>query len=297
MKNKFLCIFALLLILCLTLCACTEGGNYGAYDSGKIDYEGYAQDTYNGESTSENATTANSQINTGRKVIISEDYTFETTDLDKCVSDLEAMISGSDCYLETSNVSGNTADGGWLTYTIRVPVDKLEGFTKNLAGLGNLTSKKRSSEDVTLNYYDNESKLASYKIHQERLLALLEKAQSIDEILRIETELATVRANIENLTTAQNKYDNLVAYSTVVVHVTQVKVYSEPESEGFFAQLGDNFVNSFSTAGEVLKGLLFLFVWFLPYILMACVIALIIILIVKHSTKKKSKKNKVQNEK
>ena len=289
MKNKILCVFVLLTVLCLLLSACTERETYSDYGGTTNESVSYEK----GDSVGENgsSTTANSQINTGRKVIITENYSFETTDLDKCVTELESLIAKSDCYLESSDVSGNTADGGWLNYVIRVPVDKLEGFTTSLSGIGNLTSKKRSSEDVTLNYYDNESKLASYKIHQERLMALLEKAQSIDEILKIENELATVRANIENLTTAQNKYDNLVAYSTVKVTVNQVKVYSEPESDNFFKQLGDTFANAFITAGEFLKNALFVFIWFLPYLLMVGFVTLIVLLIVKHSAKKKSKKN------
>lgn len=292
MKKRILCVLALLLMLSLTLCACGQRtDNYSTYEGGYVADDSATQNEYKTElGTNGSSTTAKTQINSGRKVIITEDYSFETTDLDKCVSDLDGLIAGSDCYLETSNISGNTTDGGWLSYTIRVPADKLESFAKSLEGIGNLTSKKRSSDDVTLAYYDNESKLSAYKIHQERLLALLEKAESLDDILKIENELATVRANIENLTTAQNKYDNLVQYSTVNVYVSQVKVYSEPESDSFWKQFGDNFVDSFKTAGEFLKGLLFLFIWFLPYLLMLCVVALIIFFAIKRSTKKKSNK-------
>lgn len=289
MKNRFLCILALLLTLSLMLSACEQ--SYSGYDSGYISEDSTLQNEAKSElSIDGSSTTAKAQINSGRKVIITEDYSFETTDLDKCVADLDGLIAGSDCYLETSSVSGNTTDGGWLSYTIRVPADKLESFAKSLEGIGNLTSKKRSSDDVTLAYYDNESKLSAYKIHQERLLALLEKAESLDDILKIENELATVRANIENLTTAQNKYDNLVQYSTVNVYVSQVKVYSEPESDSFWKQFGDNFVDSFKTSGEFLKGLLFMFIWLLPYILMLCVVVVIILIIIKISTKKKAKK-------
>lgn len=285
--KKTLCLIIMIMMISLILSACSASGNsdYSAYnESESIGYEdSYAKD----ESAS--ATTSNTAADLGRKVIITENYNFQTKDLDESVKKLDELINSTGCYCESSNISGNTADGGSLSYTIRVPVDKLDGFTSSLSAIGNLTSKTRSSEDVTLNYYDNESRLASYKVQQERLMELLNKAETLEDILRIEDELTDVRTEIENLTTAKNKYDNLIEYSTVNVSVSQVEVYTDPESDSFWAQLANTFQNAFSTAGTMLKYLLFLFVWFLPYLLIAGVLLVIVLVIIK-LVKKKNKK-------
>ncbi len=54
-------------------------------------------------------------------------------------------------------------------------------------GMGYVTSKNESSKDVGEEYYDTEGRFKTRRTKQERLLTLLEKAETMEDILSLET--------------------------------------------------------------------------------------------------------------
>lgn len=61
--------------------------------------------------------------------------------------------------------------------TIRIPSDQLDPFLDQVGKIGTVTYTNKSSEDVTLDYIDVESRIEALEVEQERLLTLLESAQ------------------------------------------------------------------------------------------------------------------------
>ena len=53
-------------------------------------------------------------------------------------------------------------------------------------------------DDVTLRYVDVDSHKKALETEQERLLALLEKAENVEDIITIENRLSDVRYELEN---------------------------------------------------------------------------------------------------
>ncbi len=68
-----------------------------------------------------------------------------------------------------------------------------------------MTSQSESAEDVTLQYTDTESRIASLKNEQERLNALLEKADTLENIFKLEERLTEVRYELENYQSPKNR--------------------------------------------------------------------------------------------
>ena len=64
-------------------------------------------------------------------------------------------------------------------------------------------------------YYDTQAELNALRTQEERLLDLLEQAQSLDDILKLEEQLGTIRTKIEKLTTRLNQLNNLVNFATM----------------------------------------------------------------------------------
>ncbi len=87
---------------------------------------------------------------------------------------------------------------------------------------------------MTLQYSDIESHKKTLKIEQDRLWALLEKADSMDSIIALEERLSDIRYELESYESQLRLYDNQIEYSKVTLNINEVKRYTEvvPESAG-----------------------------------------------------------------
>lgn len=220
-----------------------------------------------------------------RKIILTYKYEIETKDLDQSVQAIEKAVEEVGGYYEKSHIDGNTENGGDASYVLRIPTDKLDLFIDGVGTFGNIVSQSKNGQDVTSQYYDIESRLTSLKIQQERILELLKQANSLDDILKLESELTKVRNSIEKLTTNLKKYDSLIDYTTVTITVDQVVNYTD-SSGNFVDTIIKTFNESFSFALEILKMIIISLIWLLPYII---VIGLIITLAVVLDRKTKKK--------
>ncbi len=251
-------------------------------------------------------TQANASVAKNRKLIKTVDMTIETVSFDQTIADLRAKINSIGGYIESEysyngSLYNNSNQSKYATITVRVPDTSLEGFVNDASGIGNVTQKTTSTRDVTLNYVDTESKKEMYKAEQESLLALLEKAETIEDITYLTQRLTEVRYNIESMESSLRVYDDLVDYATVNFTINEVKVLTptvivektpgEKLKEGFVTSVKDVLVDT--------RDFFIRLIINLPYIIrgLIClaipvVIILIIVLIIVKVSKKKSKKDK-----
>ena len=110
----------------------------------------------------------------------------------------------------------------FASYKINVPSDKLDDFLDESSKLATVRNKSTSAEDITAQYYDNESRLKSLQIQEERYLEILKTATEVKDIIEIENALTDVRYEIENLTTCLNKISNLVDMATVNINIRKL---------------------------------------------------------------------------
>ncbi len=111
----------------------------------------------------------------------------ETREFETVLSGIQAKVTETGGYTETSEVNGSSYYGrgnrsAWLT--LRIPADKLDTFVTTVSGLGNVTSKSESVEDITLQYVDTESHKKALETEQDRLLTIMEQAESMDDIIK-----------------------------------------------------------------------------------------------------------------
>ena len=84
--------------------------------------------------------------------------------------------------------------------SIRVPDDRFEQALSELRELAvRVTSESTSSQDVTEEYVDLESRLKNAEATESQYLALLEKATDVEDILSIYESLSRVRSEIEQI--------------------------------------------------------------------------------------------------
>lgn len=107
--------------------------------------------------------------------------------------------------------------------TVQVPVETFDD-TMNLLRDGELVAKvereESTSQDVSSEFVDNESRVATLRETHSRFLELLSKATTVDEILKLEYELQAVREQIETIEGRQQYLEQATAFSTITVSLT-----------------------------------------------------------------------------
>lgn len=245
---------------------------------------------------------------TNRKLIRRVTLNVETEDFDGLLPALDSEISRLGGYIESENTYNGSAYSEYrdmrnATIVVRIPDDKLDEFVESVSGKSNITSKTTSTEDVTLQYVDTEGRKKMYEAELESLTALLENAETIEDITYLTERISEVRFELENQASILRTYDNLVDYATVSIYVNEVEIYTPVETpaqtdgeriaEGFKASLNnvissikEGFISFLIKSPYIIKGLL-------TFAIIVGIIWLAIALTVK-AIKRKDAKNKAK---
>lgn len=98
---------------------------------------------------------------------------------------------------------------------LKVPPARLDAVLSGLTGLGKQVSKRVGVSDVTAQAVDIDARLAAAKSSAERLRTLLSGAPKVEDLVRIESELAQREATVESLTAQQRELNQRVDMATV----------------------------------------------------------------------------------
>ena len=97
---------------------------------------------------------------------------------------------------------------------MRIPKSKLDAFLGDVAENSNITSRSEQERDVTTSYVDLESHKKVLLTEQERLMTYLEQAESIEEMMTIESRLSDIRYQLESKESQLRTNDSQIEYST-----------------------------------------------------------------------------------
>ena len=257
------------------------------------------------------ANAGSENIDYSEKLIYSASAHIETTKFDDTVQQVYDMIEFYHAYLESSYITGQNYSSkarGYQPYrsasfTIRVPQQGYKNLTQNLEIFGNVVSVYESVDNITQQFYDSKSRLDTYKIEEERVLAMLEKADNVPDMIELESRLSDIRYSIESIESRLRVWQNQVDYSTVTLEIEEVAEYTEKvePQRTYWQQIGDGFKSSLRGVGRFFKDLFKDFVIALPVlILLAAVIVIVIIVIrklVKAGKAKRVKRAQLRAEK
>lgn len=304
---KKLAVLAAAILLCTSLVSCgAAAGKNESYRDSDLYYAettaanydiGYLEpsasaDSYKSENTdsvgmpSANPVREEKLVYTASVTLESEDFEAASDALHQKIASLGGIIVSENAY----NLNKKGYGGRSMDMTVRIPQENYETFLAGLSDICNVAAVNRYVENLTERYYDNENRLKSYRIQEERLFAMLEKAESVTEMLEIESRLCDVQYQIEALTNTQRTIDNDVRYSTFNLSLAEVKKFTTPEPETFGDKFKEAVGGSVESFGVFSENLLFFFIYVLPYLLCVAVVVVIVLVIVKVSKKKKEKK-------
>ena len=131
-------------------------------------------------------------------------------------------------------------------------------------------------------------------IEENRLLELLAKAETMEDLLLIESRLTDVRTELEEYTSQLRVFDNLVNYATIRLEIQEVLEYTPMAEETFWQRIGNGFSESLEDLGQGILDFIVFFISALPYLVLIAAAATIFLLAFKaarkHRQLKKAKK-------
>lgn len=267
-------ILALLLVAVLLLAGCSAPSDV---------MQEKPAGTVAGNGVYENGAEAESSagIEENRKLIRTVTIDAETSDLDAVLADVDAQLVALGGYVQNKSVqNGRGSSYRYATLTLRIPADKLDSFVGHVENATNILSSNEKAEDVTLKYSATQSRIKALETEEARLLELLAKAESLNDLLVLESKLADVREELETVKSQLKLYDSLVDYGTVNLTISEVKEYTvvEEEEPTAWERISTGFVGSLKGVWKILTELFIFFVIALPYLVIPAVILLIVVL-------------------
>lgn len=284
----------LVLILASILMVSTIGGCSSKNDSTGIDSEEIndSELSYLREVSEESHEDDESPLQP-EKVITTIDMHFETTEFEKTNQDLNKLIKKYKAYVENSNINYNTYYNNKsyrnAFYVIRVPKDKVGKFQSDLNGIGNIISENTSKSDVTKHYKDIESRLKVIEVKEERILALLSKAEKIEDIIKLEDQLSKTIYEKEDLKSSMMDLDDRIDFTSIEINLEEVEKISNQDTTktGF----GIKFINAIKDSmfffKKSLENIILLSIYVLPFALVIGALAYLLIKFIKKIKKTK----------
>ena len=147
----------------------------------------------------------------------------------QAAAEITALVQELGGYITSQHTSGTALEPGEngygrsLSLTVRIPSDSLDAFLSQSEGVGVVQQSSIYEEDVTDQYFDTERRLEGYQTQYDRILALMDKAETVDELISIESELNRIYYQIESLTGSLQSWDARVNYSTVYYSLEEVR--------------------------------------------------------------------------
>lgn len=273
-----------------------EGSNAGYYEETGMAFdaaEAPAEEYVTEEGKSISSTMGlDSVAATSQKLIKTVSLSMETKEFDPLLENIRSKVEELGGYIESSEISGSSyysvQENRYAWLTLRIPADKLDGFVTVVSELGNVTSKNESVEDITLQYVDVEGRKQALETEQARLLELLERAETMEDIIAIESRLSEVRYELQSYGSTLRTYDNQVNYSTVSIRISEVeRVTPVIEKRTFLEEIQYRLSDNLYDIGQGIRNFAIWFISSLPYLIIWAAVIAVLVLVARKIIRKK----------
>lgn len=172
-----------------------------------------------------------------KKIIKNGEVRYSVRDYNEARKAMNAIVARYHGYITEENES--RSDLNWeIKVNIKVPAQKFDSCLEALAGTANtLIQKSVSATDVTEEYIDVAARMKAKKEVELRYLDILKQAKTVEDILKVEEQLKSIREEIEASQGRLQYIDHNVAMSTISLSFFQTFATSSPQGPGFFSRI------------------------------------------------------------
>ncbi len=173
-------------------------------------------------STSDDSTDEQAAQVAQRRIIVRiADMALVVDDVSRTIDDVSTLAESMGGWVVSSDRS--TRHSGFVS--VRVPADSLEETIDDLRELAvEVRSEVTNSKDVTDEYVDTTARLTNQQATQNALIRLLERAEKVEDALKVQNELTRVQEEIERLQGRIKFLEQTSAFSLVNVRLSLASV-------------------------------------------------------------------------
>ena len=246
----------------LLLGACSGASDSAGSDSGGNDMAAESADSSSGSGTSESraveapsssaasparpAEAASSAPLQQRAVISSSTVSLVAEDVGAARRDVQRVVDRQRGQVSEEDTDTD-ADGvvAYARLVLRVPSSTFDETLAALEGIAELRSSQRTSEDVTTTVIDTEVRVRAQRRSLDRVEQLLARADSLKDIIWIESQLTQRQGELDSLESQQAYLADQTSLSTITVDIERAPeaapkkkpAKDEAEATGFVAGL------------------------------------------------------------
>jgi hypothetical protein len=200
---------------------------------------------------------------TGRAIIYTANLRVRAKDVSGSATRAKQLVTAAGGYVENETAA---SDQGTATITFRVPADRYATVLEQLGGrLGTQLSLRQQAQDVTQEVADVDSRVKSAEAALASFRRLLDRADTVGEVLNVERELARREADLESLQARQKSLAQQTSLATVTLELAAQPTPPVAEAKGpsgFFGGLRAGW-DAFTA---ILAGLAVALGWLLPFL-------------------------------
>lgn len=200
---------------------------------------------------------------------------------------------GVDCPEPGSGGSGSTTMRdvpGVLTVTIRVPANRYDAVLDSIREMGEVAKLSVNADDVTQQTQDLDARIVSQRASVARVRQMMRRATTIDELVRVESELASRQSDLESMLAQRKRLDDAVALATVTVTLVS------PDSAGEIIEPDENWWdapwNAFTESWQAL----FIFIAAITPLIVLGLLGLIVVLAIMRRRRRSKQSSQDQGE-
>jgi len=160
------------------------------------------------------AATGERVIKDGTMVLEIEEGAFDTAFAE--VVTASERLGGTVVATTTDNSVGRPPAG---TVTVRVPADEYEQLLLSMRDVGIVRNRRISSEDVSTEYVDLQSRLRQQEAQERFYLGLLNDARDVEDAIAIQQQLQGLQTDIERIKGRLQFIDDRTTFSTLTVEL------------------------------------------------------------------------------
>jgi Domain of unknown function (DUF4349) len=237
----------------LLLTGCGSGGTTATGSEGRASGGALGQDSAAAKSATGTKNSApveaskSGVVGVGPKLTKSASLDLQVKNIDAAAAQVRTIATGLQAQVLSEQIGtgpGGTvplqgksdALSGFGTLTLSVPADKLDTALDQLARIGTVLQRTISTQDVTAQYVDTESRLKTMRASVERVRTLMTQAKDIGQVVVLESELSRREADLESLESQLSTLKSNVETSTLTVSLS-TPGHKSVSSTGFVAGL------------------------------------------------------------
>jgi Domain of unknown function (DUF4349) len=198
---------------------------------GALDQSGAASGTTNGN-TPATGTNPQAQQPFERLVIKTADISLQVESVRDAETAVRAKVQALGGYVVKAQNSGSD-ENMTAQITFRVPATRFDEALSGMQGLAKkVLGRTVSGDDVTEEFVDLQSRMRNLEATRDRLLTFLNKAENVDEALKVNESLTQIQGEIEQVKGRTEFLKQSAALSTVTVSLAPVPAITPLVEEG-----------------------------------------------------------------